>query len=96
MNNNLCLFCFIVSLPHGDEFLGGRRVDSDGGVKVCLCETSDDCDAETLDHLIHSQTDEVDTNNLFLLANANELHAVHLYVCECVMYNVESVRDACC
>mmetsp|Transcript_22281 Transcript_22281/g.75330 ORF Transcript_22281/g.75330 Transcript_22281/m.75330 type:complete len:367 (-) Transcript_22281:539-1639(-) len=57
-----------------DELLGSRRVDRDARVEVGLCRAHLHGHAKALEHLVGGHADDVEPNNLFLLAEADDLH----------------------
>mmetsp|Transcript_714 Transcript_714/g.1871 ORF Transcript_714/g.1871 Transcript_714/m.1871 type:complete len:203 (+) Transcript_714:1391-1999(+) len=59
---------------HGHELLGGGRVQRHAVVKVALRGTHLDCDSEALEHLVRTDADDMQTDNLLLSADAHQLH----------------------
>ncbi len=68
-------------LTHGDELFRCGRVNGDGIVEVFFWwRPFSALPQKPLQHLIHSEADTVNTDNLLFRADADQLHAARLAV----------------
>lgn len=68
-----CLILLEVSLGQSDQLLGTGGMESNRAVKISLGGSHLDGNSETLEHLIATLSDNVDTDNLLLGACADKL-----------------------
>lgn len=62
------------NLPQSNQLLGASGVNSDTAIKVLLSSTHLHSDTESLQHLANAQTKDVQADDLFLRASADNLH----------------------
>ena len=67
-------------LTHSNKLFCGRRVDGHRVVEVFLGCAHLQRHGEALQDLVHTKTDAVDTDNLLLRTDADQLHAARLTV----------------
>ena len=67
-------------LPHRHKLFRGGWVDRHGIVEVFLGCAHLQRHREALQHLVHSEADTVNTDNLLFRADADQLHAARLAV----------------
>ena len=70
----------LCGLTHGDELFRCGRVNGNGVVEVFFGGAHFQRYRKALQHLIHSEADTVNTDNLLFRADADQLHAARLAV----------------